>query len=279
MTADHGNDELSKDRAQPASLKRVRIGPLLLDPLSLHESVAWVLDQIETRRGGTPARICSPNAAIIAEADKDPQFAESVRSFELVVADGLPLVWTANLLGTPLGGQVRGVDLMQAVCGAAPAGTRVYILGGLPEAAQLAAARLEIECPGLRVVGVDCPPVGFEYIDALNSGVKQRIIAAAPHLLIVALGSPKQEWWIFKHGSELPVTVIQGVGAAIDTIAGIRERPPAWMQRLGLEWLGRLWNEPRRLWRRYLFGNARFLGVIFRQWLGSSRRGYITKSK
>ena len=173
-------------------------------------------------------------------------------------------------LGTPLGGQIRGVDLLQAICAAgAPVGLSIYILGGLPGAAELAAKRLAVPNPGLRIAGTDCPPIGFESDPKVNQQVRERIVAAAPDLLIVALGSPKQERWIFDNYRDLPIGVVQGVGAAVDTLAGLRKRPPAWMRNVGLEWFGRLLNEPGRLWSRYLFGNARFVWIVFRQWLRS----------
>ena len=254
-----------------ASGKRVVLGSLCLDRVSLEEAVGWALRYIASHRGRPPARICSPNAAIVALADEDEAFAEIVRTSDLVVADGLPLVWAASWLGTPLGGQIRGVDLLQAICSRAPVALSIYILGGLPEAAELAAERLAVRNPGLRIAGTDCPPIGFESDPKVNQQVRERIVAAAPDLLIVALGSPKQERWIFDNYRDLPVGVVQGVGAAVDTLAGLRKRPPPWMRNVGLEWLGRLLNEPGRLWSRYLFGNVRFVWIVLRQWLRSGR--------
>jgi len=258
--------------ADPPSRKRVSLGSLELDAVSFDEAVAWTLDYIAKHNEGPPARICSPNAAIVALADEDAAFAEIVRANNLVVADGLPLVWAASLLGTPLYGQIRGVDLMAAICtAAAPLGLRMYILGGLPGAAEIMAERLLSHNPGLRIVGIDCPPIGFEDVPEVNRQVRERIAAAAPEFLIVALGSPKQERWISANHHDLPVRVIQGVGAAVDTFAGLRRRPPAWMRNVGLEWFGRLLNEPGRLWKRYLIGNARFVWIVFRQWLRFNR--------
>jgi N-acetylglucosaminyldiphosphoundecaprenol N-acetyl-beta-D-mannosaminyltransferase len=105
----------------------------------------------------------------------------------------------------------------------------------------------------------------------MNREVLEKIIAAAPDFLIIALGSPKQEWWIYENYRDLPVGAIHGVGAAADTFAGLRKRPPVWMRNIGLEWLGRLLAEPHRLWRRYIFGNTRFLYIVFQQWLTGRR--------
>ena len=259
------------DASQP-SLKRVSLGSVGLDAISFDEAVVWILDYIANHRNGPPARICSPNAAIVAQAARDPAFAESVRTSNLVVADGVPLVWAASLLGTSLRGQIRGVDLMEAICAVgAPTGLRIYILGGLPGAAEIAAERLSSRNPGLRIAGVDCPPIGFEIDVELSRQVRERIAVAAPEFLIVALGSPKQEQWIFDNCRDLAVGAIQGVGGAVDTVAGLRKRPPAWMRNVGLEWFGRFLNEPGRLWKRYLVGNVRFIWIILRQWLRSWR--------
>jgi N-acetylglucosaminyldiphosphoundecaprenol N-acetyl-beta-D-mannosaminyltransferase len=247
---------------------RVLIGALPLDPIGFDEAVAWTIAYICHRGERPPARIACPNASLVSLADADPGFAQIVARSNLVVADGLPLLWAARLLGTPLAAQIRGVDLMERLCAAAAThGMSFYILGGLPGAAEIAAQRLVNRHPGLRFSGSDCPPLFFESDPELNRQVRERIAAAAPDLLIVALGSPKQEWWISRNCRDLPIGAIQGVGAAIDTYAGLRERPPEWMRNLGLEWLGRLIAEPRRLWRRYVFGNTRFLWIVLRQWL------------
>jgi N-acetylglucosaminyldiphosphoundecaprenol N-acetyl-beta-D-mannosaminyltransferase len=245
----------------------VLIGKLPHDPVTFDEAIAWTIAYIQNRGKRPPARISCPNASLIALADTDPVFANIISSSNLVVADGRPLLWAATLLGAPLPEQIRGVDLMERLCAAAArSAMSVYILGGVPGAAKRAAELLVDRHPGLRLAGIVCPPVGFESDPIVNRQVIEKISAAAPDFLIVALGSPKQERWIHKNCRDLPVGAIQGVGAAIDTYAGLRPRPPLWMRNTGLEWLGRLIAEPRRLWRRYLFGNIRFLAVIFRQW-------------
>ena len=250
-----------------ASKRRVLVGRLPLDAVTCEEAVAWAVGYVRNKGDQTPARISCPNASLVALADQDESFAHIIGTSNLVVADGRPLVWVASLLGTPLPGQIRGVDLMERICAAGAArGMSFYILGGVSGAAEIAACRLVERCPGLRLAGLDCPPLGFENHPEMNRLVREKIIAAKPDFLIVALGSPKQEYWINQNYPDLPVGLIQGVGAAVDTLAGLRKRPPLWMRKIGLEWLGRLLTEPRRLWRRYLFGNSRFLYVVFRQW-------------
>jgi N-acetylglucosaminyldiphosphoundecaprenol N-acetyl-beta-D-mannosaminyltransferase len=260
------------ERSRLASESRILIGAAALDTLSFEDAVQWVLKHIEKKGAEAPVRIVCPNASLVVLADADEAYAKMLRACELVVPDGLPLIWAASLLGTPLPEQIRGVDLMEAICLAGGAlGMSFYILGGLPGAAEGAAKRLMLWGQGLRLAGTDCPPFGFEADPSANQRVWEKIVAARPDFLIVALGSPKQERWISENYRGLPVGAIQGVGAAIDTVAGLRRRPPLWTRRFGLEWLGRLIYEPRRLWRRYLFGNARFLYIVFRQWLKKRR--------
>jgi N-acetylglucosaminyldiphosphoundecaprenol N-acetyl-beta-D-mannosaminyltransferase len=264
-------EPVASDGSRPPGA-RVMVGALPLDAVGFDEAVAWTIAYIRHRGQRPPARIACPNASLVSLADADPGFAKIIAHSNLVVADGLPLLWAARLLGTPLPAQIRGVDLMERLCAAGAAhGMSLYILGGLPDAAEIAARRLVNRYPGLRFAGSQCPPLGFESDSSVNLQVRETIAAAAPDLLIVALGSPKQEWWISRNCLDLPIGAIQGVGAAIDTYAGLRERPPEWMRNLGLEWFGRLLAEPRRLWRRYVFGNTRFLWVVFRQWLKARR--------
>ncbi len=274
----------SKDSAAPpesdrssrsqASSKRVSIGTLPLDPVTLSQAVLWILGYLRSADSRLPARISCPNASLIVLAEADPGFAKTVSTANVVVADGKPLLWAAFLLGTPLPGQVRGVELMEQICaGGAAIQMSIYIVGGLPGAAEKSANLLVTRYPGLRLAGTDCPVLHFEQNAAFNEQVLKKITAAAPDFLIVALGSPKQEWWIDRYFRDLPVGAIIGVGAAVDTYAGLRRRPPAWMQKVGLEWLGRLLREPGRLWRRYLFGNGRFLYIVVRQlWLARKSR-------
>ncbi len=247
--------------------ERVFIGPLPLDAVNFKEAVDWAIGYLENKGEREPARISCPNASLVALADDDENFAHIVRTSNLVVADGLPLIWAASLLGAPLPEQIRGVDLMERIC--AEGATRslsFYIMGGLPGAAEIAARRLVERYPGLRLAGTDCPPVSFETDPIANRLVCEKIISARPDFLIVALGSPKQEHWIYENYRSLPVGIIQGVGAAVDTLAGLRKRPPLWMRNIGLEWLGRLLSEPHRLWKRYILGNPHFLYILFRQW-------------
>jgi len=185
--------------------------------------------------------------------------AELVAGAELVVADGMPLVWGARLKGTPLPGRVTGADLIWSLSGmAARAGWPVYLLGGAPGMAQAAARELRARWAGLDVCGVDAPPYGFDRTAAGRERVRRKVVAAGPALVFVGLGFPKQDLLIAELRRELPEAWFLGCGAAIGFAAGAVRRAPEWMRRGGLEWAHRLMTEPRRLARRYLVDDLPF---------------------
>ena len=133
---------------------------------------------------------------------------------------------------------------------------KVYLLGGRPGAAEETSRRLGSQFPGLSVVGMDCPPMGFDKQPDLDAAVCRRIEEASPDLLFVGLGAPKQEFWIHDH-RDLPAKVMVGVGGSFELVAGMTKRAPLFWQRSGLEWLWRFGMEPKRLWKRYLIGKYR----------------------
>lgn len=136
---------------------------------------------------------------------------------------------------------------------------------GLPGSAEIAAQRLRQRFPDLRVAGTYCPPYGFERDAAENAKAIEAIRAANADILFVALGTPKQEIWLSKHQREIGVPVSMGVGAALDFLSGKVKRAPRWVQQCGLEWLWRLMQEPRRLWRRYLVDDMIIVPLLLRE--------------
>jgi N-acetylglucosaminyldiphosphoundecaprenol N-acetyl-beta-D-mannosaminyltransferase len=142
----------------------------------------------------------------------------------------------------------------------------VYFLGGLPGAADAAASVLQEQFPGLTVAGIDCPPFGFNQVPALDEEVCARIEQAQPDLVLVALGTPKAEYWIQDH-LRLPAKVMIGIGGSFELVAGYKKRAPLLLQKMGCEWLWRLCMEPGRLWKRYLIGNSLFGYLLLKQML------------
>lgn len=241
-----------------------------IDRITMGYAVTSVIQALQDRSGRAPLLIMGPNAQIVTLAAANERFAEALRAADLSVPDGISVVLASRLLGYPIPERVTGGDLMEQLCAeCSKHGHSVFFLGGLPGAATETASRFTQRYPGLKIAGTYCPPLGFEN-DAMESDrVRQLIAVAAPDLLCVAFGAPKQEIWMHDNCSSLPIGAAIAVGAALDTQAGLRERAPRWTHQIGLEWLYRLAREPRRLWRRYLFGNSRFVFLVMRQWIST----------
>ncbi len=226
------------------------------DRLTEADLVERVRGDLAAGRGG---RIVTPNVDILRQARRDPQAREHVRTAHCVVADGAPLVWASRLRGTALPERVAGANLIWSLSAACAAdGRSVYLLGGAPGVADRAAKVLTDRHPGLRVAGTSCPPFGFEHDPAALRQIRTEVARAAPDLVYVGLGFPKQENLIAQLAPELPGSWFVGCGGAIAFAAGEQRRAPRWMQRSGLEWLHRLRCEPARLFRRYLVHDAPF---------------------
>lgn len=216
-------------------------------------TLAAVCAQMEAFiRSGRPHQIVTVNMDFIRLAREDPAFCAAVNGADLVVPDGVPVLWAARLLRRPLGERVTGVDLVeQGAALAAARGYRVFLLGAAPGVADAAAAALIRRYPGLCIAGTYAPPIG-PFSAEENARMVAAVRAARPHLLFVAFGAPRQELWIRAHLDELEVPVCVGVGGTFNFLSGAVPRAPRWMRRAGLEWAHRLAQEPGRLWRRYL---------------------------
>jgi len=188
------------------------------------------------------------------------------------VPDGMPLVWLGQLRGH-WARRVYGPDVMLALCArAAEAGWPVFFLGGAEGVAERLAEALRRSCPGLRVAGAVGPPFRKPTPDE-EQALVERLNASGAELVFVGLGCPKQEKWMADHRERLTAPALLGVGAAFDFHTGRMPQAPRWMMRAGLEWLYRLLQEPRRLWRRYLILNPLFLAHVVLQTLGLRRYG------
>jgi len=229
---------------------RVRIGKLALDPLSFDAALDRMIDLAKNARG---AYVVTPNADHVVRAEHDPGFVAICDEADLVLADGMPLLWAAALQGSPLPAKVSGSDVMPALCRRAAAhGLKVFLLGGLGAEAAIAAENLRAASPGLHVAGTYSPPFGFEQDAAECRRIVDLVNASGAHIIFVGVGSPKQERWIARWRTELQAGVLLGVGISIAFAAGTRRRAPRLMQKTGTEWLFRLAQEPRRLAGRYL---------------------------
>ncbi|MEV7007133.1 WecB/TagA/CpsF family glycosyltransferase [Streptosporangium sp. NPDC051022] len=255
-----GRETLRRARPDRATRRRLRrrvhVAGLAIDPMTEGEVVDHVVAALKRGEGG---HLVTPNVDIGWAAARDPEAREIVERADLAVADGMPLVWASRLLGTPLPGRVTGADLIWSLSEAAAFYRHpVYLLGGAPGVARQAADRLTARHPRLLVVGADAPPYGFEPTPEGCAKIREALVAAAPRLVFVGLGFPKQDRLIARLREDLPATWFVGCGSAIAFAAGAVRRAPPWMRRAGLEWLFRLLNEPGRLARRYLLHDLPF---------------------
>jgi N-acetylglucosaminyldiphosphoundecaprenol N-acetyl-beta-D-mannosaminyltransferase len=251
----------SSPRDVPGSAQ-IRLGHLWLDALRFDQAIEAIGDLVRAGQGGS---VFTPNVDHVVTAEDDPVFRDAYAGVSLSLADGQPLVWASRWLGTPLPERVAGSDLVWPLMErAARERWRVYLLGGPPGVAEVAAARLEREL-SVRVVGVAAPMIPLEAPPDAVDAASEAVAAAHPDLVLVGLGAPKQERWIHRALPRIRPAVALGVGAAIDFLAGRIGRAPRWVARSGLEWLYRLAREPRRLVYRYLVKDPRFLAIVARE--------------
>ncbi len=255
--------------------RRARIGVVPVDRVTFPEALATIAEMVDSQRGGA---VFTPNVDHVVLADSDPRLRDAYAAVDLSLADGVPVVVASRLLGTPVPEKISGSDLVpQLLDHAVRRRGRGFLLGGEPGVAARAGERLRFEVPGLQIVGAVSPRIDLDDTAARRSAVIERVRRARPHVVLVGLGCPKQELWIHRAVDELRPSVLVGVGAAIDFAAGTRRRAPSWISRAGAEWLWRLAQEPRRLWRRYLARDPAFLGILARQlvepWRPTGRKG------
>jgi N-acetylglucosaminyldiphosphoundecaprenol N-acetyl-beta-D-mannosaminyltransferase len=212
--------------------------------------------------------VCVSGIHGVMESQRDENLRAIHNAAGMVVPDGMPLVWLSRLKGFEAVERVYGPDLLLACCQRSlSTGYRHFFYGGGPGVPELLTQRLQARFPGLTVAGAYSPP--FRALTPEEDAEVIRLInSARPDIVWVGLSTPKQERWMADHRDSLSAPVLLGVGAAFDFHAGLKRQAPRWMQRSGLEWLFRLWQEPRRLWRRYLRNNPLFVLHILLQGLG-----------
>jgi N-acetylglucosaminyldiphosphoundecaprenol N-acetyl-beta-D-mannosaminyltransferase len=204
------------------------------------------------------------NAAKVVNMQRDPGLRADVLSSDVIYADGMAVVWASRLLGRPLPERVAGIDLMKNILArGAERGWRIFCLGATDEVLDRAAARMEADYPGVSIVGRQHGYFGQDE----EEEVARAIGATRPDVLFVAMTSPKKENFLARWSGMIAAPVCHGVGGSFDVLAGKVERAPEVWQRLGLEWLYRVKQEPRRLWRRYLVTNTLFCAMVSRDFL------------
>jgi N-acetylglucosaminyldiphosphoundecaprenol N-acetyl-beta-D-mannosaminyltransferase len=242
--------------ALDTNLAMIELLGMQLASCSEPELLDTLFAALEKQKGGW---LITANLDFLRRYYKDPRMQVLYAQADLRVADGMPLVWAAYLQGTPLPERIAGASLLRPLAErAAREGRSMYFLGGSGNSAEGAALMLRGQFPELRVAGCSSPWLPPEPDEAAVEPTRQALTEARPDIVLVALGSPKQEWLISKLRRSLPGCWFIGVGMSFSFATGDMPRAPAWMQRSGLEWIHRLVSEPRRLGKRYLWHDAPF---------------------
>ena len=241
--------------------KRLKLGEVPIDVLTFNGALDAIEALVKAGRGGY---VVTPNIDHVVLADDNVAFRDSYTHAALSLVDGQPLVWASRMLGLQLPEKISGADLILPLMErAAQKSWRVYLMGAGDGVAELAAEQLRARY-GTNVVGCDAPRVSVDPDASENVAPLEKIRAARPDIVLVALGAPKQEIWMHRCLPLYAPAVALGIGAGLDFIAGTVKRSPQWVSKAGLEWAYRLSREPRRLWRRYLINDPKFLLILAR---------------
>jgi len=245
-------------------MKTVRMFGISLAAVTLGEAVerfSEIARKKETRV------IFTANTEAIVVMRSNPEFRRSYIEADYLLADGMPLVWFSRLIGDKLPERVAGSDLLPELCRMAEKKLlKVFFLGGTEEVTPKAVENLLKLFPTLQVAGMATPWIDLSDNEEIYSDLLETINQSGADILFIGFGAPKQEIWIGRQKDRLKTGIIVTVGGTFDFLAGKTVRAPLWMQRSGLEWFWRLLHEPKRLWRRYLIGNVRFLLIAWKEW-------------
>ena len=250
----------------PVEARHFSVLGVRVDAVQIPDVIDWMTATIERHR--PPGFIAVTGMHGITEAQEDPSFKAALNRASLVVPDGTPLVWLARREGFPLSRRVYGPELFDTFCARTGGRFRHFFYGGAPGVADALAKKLQAR-HGIVVAGTFTPPYR-PLTGAEEEQLAQTVRRVRPDVIWVGLSTPHQERWMLEHSS-LGVPVAVGVGAAFDFLSGRKDQAPVWMQEHGLEWFYRLAKEPRRLWRRYLVGGAKFFFWLFLDRLGLRR--------
>ncbi|MEJ2394672.1 MAG: WecB/TagA/CpsF family glycosyltransferase [Candidatus Thiodiazotropha sp.] len=236
-----------------------------IEAMTMGQTLDLVDDVIKARKS---LQIGVVNAAKVVNMEKDPELREAVLSSDIILADGAAVVWASKLLRRPLPERVAGIDLMFGMFERGnERGYRVFCLGATEEISKTVEENLANDYPGLTLAGRHH---GY-FNDEEAQGIADQIKASEADILLVAMTSPKKERFLAKWMAHMGVSVCHGVGGSFDVYAGKVERAPERWQKLGLEWLYRVKQEPGRLWKRYLFTNVSFIWMLLKSLLGFNK--------
>ena len=238
--------------------RRVELFGVDVDALTMDETVQRIMELVAA---GTPVQHVVLNASKVVMMSEDPSLRDVIAACPVVNADGQSVVTASRLLRRPLPERVAGIDLfIELVKRSAADGRSVYFLGARDDVLEEMIRRFRMQHPALRIAG---SRNGYWDDDA---AVVAQVRAASPDLVVLAIPSPRKEFWLAQHMPAMGVPFAMGVGGSFDVVAGKVKRAPRWVQRRGCEWVYRLVQEPRRMWKRYLVGNTKFIMLTFKEW-------------
>lgn len=240
-------------------MARIKFMNTDIDNLTMEETLNEIDKLIQKKNC---SYVVTPNVDHIVRLEKDEELQKVYKNASLILTDGKPLIWISKWYKTPIKEKISGSDLFPRVCQlAANKNYTMYLLGAAEGVADTAARNLMKKYPGLNIVGTYSPPFGFEKNEQEMKKIKTQIQDVHPDILIVGLGCPKQEKFMYYHCKELGVPISFGLGASIDFEAGNIKRAPKWMSNHGLEWLYRFSKEPKRLFKRYFVDDLKIISV------------------
>lgn len=243
-------------------MSRMKFLNIEVDNLTMDEALEKIDKLIIDKK---PSYVVTPNVDHIVKLDTDSEFQQVYKEADLVLTDGMPLIWISKIKKTPIKEKVSGSDLFPKVCElASKRGYKVFLLGAAEGVAARAAENLKKKYDKLNIIGTYSPSFGFEEKDKEIQEIIKMINDAKPDILAVGLGAPKQEKFLYKYKEKLNVPISLAIGASIDFEAGNISRAPKWMQNIGLEWFYRLCKEPRRMAKRYLIDDINIIKLLFK---------------
>lgn len=233
-----------------------------IDNLTMDEALQAIDKIIQKDKN---AYVVTPNVDHIVHLETNKELQQIYQDADLILTDGKPLLWISRFYKTPIKEKVSGSDLFPKLCEmAAQKKYKMFFLGAAEGVAAKAAENLTKRYPKLQVVGTYSPPYGFENDEAEIKKIIQIVVKEKPHILIVGLGCPKQEKFIFKYRDKLKVPISLGLGASLDFEAGNVKRAPKWMRNCGLEWLFRITQDPKRMFKRYIINDMKIISLTWK---------------
>lgn len=243
-------------------MSRIKFMNTEIDNLTMEETLREIDRLINEDKN---AYVVTPNVDHIVRLEKSVEFQKVYKNADLILTDGKPLIWISKLYKTPIKEKISGSDLFPLLCKmSAEKEYKMFFLGATEGVASKAANHLKDRFPRLKVVGTYSPPFGFEKDKQEISKIVKIIKDVEPHILVVGLGSPKQEKFIMNFRELLGVPISLGLGASFDFEAGNVKRAPKWMSNSGLEWLFRFLQEPKRMFRRYFVDDMKIVSLVWK---------------